>query len=235
MAGSRVRSVTQRIDRGHADLVADHSLLGDWPPGDSARRDILATILGLPEAALAEIPDATAELLVDRLVSMSARLRRLEAEAALDELTGVLRRGVGMRLLQAEVDRVHRAGGRLALAFVDVNGLKRVNDTDGHAAGDSLLQTVARTLRRRLRSYDLVVRWGGDEFLCVLNGAGLDEARAKLTLIGAELHQQLGRPAISVGLASLAADAETDDDAMALVGRADADLYAARQVQRVAR
>ncbi|HEV7677170.1 MAG TPA: GGDEF domain-containing protein [Candidatus Dormibacteraeota bacterium] len=227
--------MTQRIDRGRADLVADHSLLGDWPPGESARRDILASILGLPDAAIAEIPDATAELLVDRLVAMSARLRRLEAEAALDELTGVLRRGVGMRLLQAEVDRVHRSNGHLTLAFVDVNGLKRVNDNDGHAAGDSLLQAVARTLRRRLRSYDLVVRWGGDEFLCVLSGATLDEARAKLTLIGAELHQHMGRPAISVGLATLAPEPEADDDAMALVGRADADLYAARQVQRLAR
>ena len=227
--------MTQRIDRGRADLVADDSLLGDWPPGDCARRDVLAATLGLPAAAMAEIPDAAAELLVDRLVAMSARLRRLEAEAALDELTGVLRRGVGMRLLQAEVDRVHRSEGRLSLAFVDVNGLKHVNDTEGHAAGDSLLQAVARTLRRRLRSYDLVVRWGGDEFLCVLSGAGLEEARAKLTLIGAELNTQLGRPAISVGLATLGVDAETDDDAMALVGRADADLYAARHAQRMAR
>jgi predicted signal transduction protein with EAL and GGDEF domain len=59
-------------------------------------------------------------------------------------------------------------GEGLVVAFVDVDGLKRVNDTEGHLAGDALLIAVADSLRACLRSYDLVMRFGGDEFVCAL-------------------------------------------------------------------
>jgi diguanylate cyclase (GGDEF)-like protein len=230
---------TPRTARGHAELVADSPLLSDAPVGDAARREILSATLGLPESVLDELSPEAGERLLERLVQLSARVRRLEAEAALDDLTGSLRRGVGLRLVQAEIDRVRRSRGRLVVAFVDVDGLKRVNDTQGHEAGDRLLQLVARTLRRRLRSYDLVVRYGGDEFLCALSGAGAEEARAKLAVIAAELHSLPGHPSISVGLAELdagAAGADAgSDSAAALVGRADAALYRSRQARPVAR
>jgi diguanylate cyclase (GGDEF)-like protein len=160
-------------------------------------------------------------------------VRRLEAEAALDDLTGALRRGVGLRLLQGEIDRVRRSGGNLVVAFVDCDDLKQVNDTEGHAAGDRLLQLVASTLRRRLRSYDLVVRYGGDEFICVLSGAGADGARGKLALIGSELRGLLGRSVFSVGLAELDGEDATETTA-GLIARADADLYASRTTRRLA-
>ena len=223
-----------RTAHGRAELVADDAMVGDTPLGQAARREVLSATLGLPDTALDELTGAAGEQLLDRLVDLASRVRRLEAEAALDDLTGALRRGVGMRLLAAEVDRVRRAEGRLVVAFVDVDGLKRVNDGDGHAAGDRLLQTVSRTLRRRLRSYDLVIRYGGDEFLCTMTGAGLDEARAKLALVAAELRAMPGSPAVSVGLAELDADPDQHDSVATLVGRADTALYRGRE-QRLAR
>ena len=201
--------------------------LGDAPLTPAARRELLAAILELPPRALSELSSAEARGALDRLLTLTERVRRLQEEAAIDELTGVLRRGTGMRLLQAEVDRVRRSGGRLVIAFADVDGLKRVNDTRGHQAGDHLLRLVAQTLRRRLRSYDLVMRYGGDEFVCVLNGAGAVEARSKLETCAAELRAKTGGDVLSIGLAELDAD-DPMDTAVSLVGRADAALYRGR-------
>ena len=235
MASRDGRSVAPaRTAKGRALLVVDEATLGDGPLGQAARREVLSATLRLPEAVLDELGGAAGEQLLDRLVDLASRVRRLEAEAALDDLTGALRRGVGMRLLAAEVDRVRRGEGRLVVAFVDVDGLKQVNDGDGHAAGDHLLQTVSRTLRHRLRSYDLVIRYGGDEFLCTMTGAGLEEARAKLALIGAELRSMPGGPRISAGLAELDSDPDLHDTVATLVARADAALYHGRE-QRLAR
>jgi diguanylate cyclase (GGDEF)-like protein len=63
------------------------------------------------------------------------------------------------------LERARRAEEGLVVAFVDVDGLKQVNDTEGHFAGDALLIPVANSLRAYLRSYDLVMRFGGDEFV----------------------------------------------------------------------
>jgi diguanylate cyclase (GGDEF)-like protein len=234
-AGSRTASV-RTAAQGRALLVAeDDAKLGDTPFGHAARREILSATLRLSDAALDDLAGSAGEQLLDRLVDLASRVRRLESEAALDDLTGALRRGVGLRLLQAEIDRVRRADGRLVVAFVDVDGLKGVNDGEGHAAGDRLLQQVSQTLRRRLRSYDLVIRYGGDEFVCTLSGARAEEAGAKFALIAAELNGMAGQPAISVGLAELDGDDDRIDTAATLVARADAALYQGRDRTRLAR
>ena len=62
--------------------------------------------------------------------------------------------------------RAKRTQRSFVLAFIDVDGLKTTNDSLGHAAGDELLRRVVDTVRDHLRSYDLIVRFGGDEFLC---------------------------------------------------------------------
>jgi diguanylate cyclase (GGDEF)-like protein len=213
-----------RLHRRDGHSVA---LPGDMPPTPAARREALAAALGLPVGAFADLSPAHAARALDRLVAMTARLHHLEEEAAVDDLTGALRRGAGLRLLQAEIDRVRRADGRLVLAFADVDGLKQVNDTRGHQAGDDLLRLVGHTLRRRLRSYDLVVRYGGDEFVCAMSGAGMDEVGGKLELVAAELRAAAGRSVLSVGLAELDAQ-DPRDDAVRLVGRADKALYRGR-------
>jgi diguanylate cyclase (GGDEF)-like protein len=220
--------------RGRLHRPAGAGRLGNQAPSAAARREALAASLGLPATVFEAVPPSQAQRALERLTALTNRVRHLEEEAAVDELTGVLRRGAGLRLLQAEIDRVRRAGGRLVLAFVDLDGLKRVNDTHGHPAGDRMLQLVARTLRQRLRSYDLVIRYGGDEFLCVLSGAGVAQARAMVERVAAELRSLVGDHVLSFGFAELDAD-NPGDDAMALVGRADAALYRGRaRTRRVA-
>jgi len=142
-------------------------------------------------------------------------------QANLDALTGAYRRGLGDSVLQHEIDRAARSDGRLVLAFVDVDGLKEVNDRDGHAAGDALLRDVVQVIRSKLRSYDPVVRFGGDEFVCALSSSDLDDARRRFEAIRAELAGVREGASISVGLAAMRAGDTLED----LIARGDAGLY----------
>jgi len=144
--------------------------------------------------------------------------REALAQAQLDGLTGTYRREVGVVLLQGEVDRALRGDGRMVLAFVDIDGLKQVNDQGGHAAGDAVLVEI---IHDNLRSYDLVVRFGGDEFVCALADSDLTEASRRFEGIRAALRESSGRPSVSVGLAAL----QSDDTLQQLLARGDSALY----------
>jgi diguanylate cyclase (GGDEF)-like protein len=146
-----------------------------------------------------------------------AGLEEALRSAHLDELTGAYRREMGRMALTQEIDRARRAEGRLVVAFVDVDGLKDLNDRQGHAAGDRVLQTVVKTIRTRLRSFDPIIRYGGDEFVCGLGGTDLAEAGRRFESIGVAIEAEAG-VSISVGLVSLAAG----DSADQLTERADA-------------
>jgi GGDEF domain-containing protein len=98
------------------------------------------------------------------------------ANRGIDSLTGVMGRRVGLAAVQSEMDRSERAGEPLVLAFVHTVGLKAINDTQGHAAGDRVLEDIAGCISDDLRSYDLVTRVGGDEFVCTLSGQSVAQA-----------------------------------------------------------
>lgn len=151
--------------------------------------------------------------------------------AATDELTGARRRGVGLEDLQREIDRARGTGTGLVAAYVDVDGLKAVNDTEGHHAGDKLLQDVAECLGRHMRSYDLLVRLGGDEFLCVLPGVTPDDVRRRFEHLGAELSVGPASRSVSIGVGEL----RDADGPQELVDRADQDLMARRRSARSGR
>jgi diguanylate cyclase (GGDEF)-like protein len=142
-----------------------------------------------------------------------------------DELTGAYRREIGICLLEREFARAKRTGQPFTLAFVDVDNLKGTNDTHGHAAGDARLRATAGSIQARLRSYDLVVRVGGDEFLCGLLDVPLDEAAKRFRLVDTDLAAAHPGSSITPGLAELQADDALED----LIARADAAMYAARK------
>ena len=147
-------------------------------------------------------------------------LLALLSAAETDALTGARTRGPGLADLDHEIDRARRSSTSLVVAYIDVVGLKKVNDAGGHAAGDALLKSVVDGVRAQLRSYDDIVRVGGDEFLCVVSGATLADAEQRFGDVEAALSAGPDHAQISVGLAAL----DQDDTAGDLIARADAEL-----------
>lgn len=105
-------------------------------------------------------------LLEDRLVEARENMR---FRATHDPLTSLLNRGAVLDLLARELNRSHREGKSTAILLGDLDNFKRVNDTLGHVVGDEVLLEVANRLLAAVRSYDFVGRYGGEEFLVVLN------------------------------------------------------------------
>ena len=151
----------------------------------------------------------------------AAELRR----AHLDELTGAYRRGAGEIALRHEIERARRAEESLVLAYIDIDGLKGVNDRAGHQVGDALLCAVAASIQTNLRPYDPMVRMGGDEFVCTFSNADLTAAGERFAQIRAALDAADSGASISVGLAELQADETLEQ----LISRGDAALYEAKR------
>jgi diguanylate cyclase (GGDEF)-like protein len=167
---------------------------------------------------------------LDRALAARDRAQAaLDREASeIDELTHVRRRGSGIRQLQREIDRAHRSSEELVVVFADVDNLKAVNDTEGHPAGDALLRSVADSLRLCLRSYDLIMRYGGDEFVCALPNVDLEHARRRFADVSAVLASAPVKSSITVGFAELVHACPAGE----LIRRADEDLLSRRRARR---
>lgn len=125
------------------------------------------------------------------------RSERLEVEANTDTLTGLYNRRAWDRLLAREEDRCRRYGHPAHVLAIDLDGLKRVNDTRGHAAGDELIVRAAAALREAAREVDVVARIGGDEFAilaieCDANGAQALMQRVRAALAAANVSASIG-------------------------------------------
>lgn len=163
--------------------------------------------------------------------------RRLEELSNHDALTGLSNRRHFYELASQEIERATRLGSPLAVAMLDVDHFKRVNDQHGHATGDVVLKTLSATCRAVLRQVDVVARFGGEEFVLLLPHTGLETAISVLERLREVLsHKQVetttGAPlgfTVSIGL-TLMRPAESDVDAM--LARADAALYEAKRLGR---
>ena len=165
----------------------------------------------------AQLLSVLASLIAAALVRADL-MEQLREQAVTDELTGLLNRRAWYRELDLAFARARRSREPLSLVLLDVDGLKEVNDHEGHGAGDRLLREAAARWQRALREVDLLGRIGGDEFAVVLEGA--DEAAA------AEVVERLdrslrGHAAASAGSATW----DRSETAADLLARADAAMY----------
>ena len=158
-----------------------------------------------------------------RTLVASRRIRGLMREARTDAATGLPNARAARDRLEQEVARAAREGASLGVLFADIDGLKRVNDRCGHAAGDRLLAETGRKLRNALRRYDFVGRLGGDEFLAILPGASPRGFERRLRELGR------GAPAVSIGAAFYPRDGAT---AAALLEASDRAMQRGRAAER---
>jgi diguanylate cyclase len=126
-----------------------------------------------------------------RVRELEGELRRLSDEVSTDALTQVANRRGLMQAFEVERARLERQGGDLAVALLDIDNFKKLNDSLGHAAGDTALKALAERVRTSLRPVDLVARYGGEEFVVLLPGSPPDEAREALTRLQRALSASL--------------------------------------------
>jgi diguanylate cyclase (GGDEF)-like protein len=170
------------------------------------------------------------------LLQRSLLHQQLQAAARTDAKTGLLNAAAWQREADTELVRAQRADAPLALLLVDLDHFKRVNDTYGHLVGDQVLVGVATTLCNQLRDYDIVGRFGGEEFVVLLPGADTVEAcrvaerlRSRVRRLAVPAEDGSVCVTISVGIALLTAHGQ---DLIELLAAADLALYRAKESGR---
>ncbi len=212
-----------RDDDRQRALVSDEALdlQDDGIPAEA--RDAILRLLNEIEALRTEIE------------ANNARIAELEDLADKDPLTPVVNRRAFVRELERTKAYADRYGGGAALIYLDVDGLKGINDTFGHAVGDRALLAIAETLAANVRSSDLVGRLGGDEFGVILARADRRTAQEKADLLmrlvsGLKIDGGDGRLPLSITCGIVELKGFTD--ATAALAAADRAMYDCKQAKQ---
>ncbi|HUT54225.1 MAG TPA: diguanylate cyclase [bacterium] len=167
-----------------------------------------------------------------KMVELS-EMEELQRQAMFDPLTGLGNRRFGEIQLHSKINEQQRYGLPFGILFIDVDHFKRINDSFGHDVGDDVLRMVARTLSHNLRSFDIIVRWGGEEFIAIIAHIGSEE---QLQAVANKLKTLMEHSSISSGDniihvtisigATLAVPDDTDE---AIIRRADQLMYESKR------
>jgi diguanylate cyclase (GGDEF)-like protein/PAS domain S-box-containing protein len=174
------------------------------------------------------------EVFSDNSSKMAAlqRVEDLEKTAYLDPLTGLANRALTEITIRARLEELARYEWPFSVLFVDVDQFKSINDNLGHPVGDAFLRAVGNTLRGAARAFDLVGRWGGDEFVVLLANTDL----AKLAVVAERFRVLIQGSVVTTGDAEHVvtvsiggAEAVDGDTVESVVARADAAMYRSKQ------
>lgn len=160
---------------------------------------------------------------------------QLREQAATDCLTRLYNRRYIIKALEKEISRINRFGGCLAVMMLDLDHFKRVNDEHGHLAGDTVLKEIARVAKENLRPYDVIGRFGGEEFFVLLPETCREDAR----FVGERIREAIAaarflfdgartKVTASIGVAQY----RENDDSDSIIKRADDKLYRAKRTGR---
>ena len=192
------------------------------PDGHHYALRLTATPVGQAgEGAVVVLHDVTETL------AITARLRH---EATHDLLTGLPNRALLLDRLHQALANAQRRGTLVALLFVDLDRFKRINDSLGHYVGDQVLQEVAARLQASVRTGDTVARWGGDEFIILMDNlhdrsAVISVARKLLDLLERELEAEGGTDLVLSGSVGISVGPSDSADCETLLSMADKAMY----------
>jgi diguanylate cyclase (GGDEF)-like protein len=199
-----------------------------------------ANLLHVALLALATIATLTGIILYffSRLTSQLSTLRQqLKAQAVTDPLTGLFNRRYLMERFEYELVRGQRSGETMGCIMLDIDHFKDVNDRCGHLVGDTVLKTLARCLREAVRPYDIVGRYGGEEFLVIAPHTTLDELaaiaeRLRADIVLLPLPEEMTRMGMTLSVSAGITGQRQEDSADRIIHRADTALYRAKEAGR---
>jgi len=165
------------------------------------------------------------------MTQMAERLAQMEQLALLDELTGLPNRRYLESHLYAQLEEFGRDGWPFGILYMDIDDFKLVNDRFGHEAGDRVLRIVAKTLAANSRSFDVVGRWGGEEFLAILHNVDLKRLQDLAERMRMLVDQSVlaGPESLHVTISIGGTRVSIGDTVGSVLYRADANLYRAKQ------
>lgn len=222
---SHISDVVERFGRGDMAARVSHDAAGVLAPLETGINLMAERIAGAQQELQSRIDQATEAL--------RRQKEAAETLARTDVLTGLLNRRALDELVRHEIQRAMRYGSRLSVIMTDIDHFKAINDQHGHHAGDQVLVNVTRVIRESVREVDRVGRWGGEEFVILMPGTGMDEAlqvAERMRLAIAATPTRLDKASCgctaSFGVADLSPTMTTPE---ALFQCVDAALYLAKQ------
>jgi len=157
---------------------------------------------------------------------------KIQRQAITDGLTGLVNHKTFYEILEKELNRSRRYGGQISLIMVDIDNLKRINDTHGHRAGDKVIKEISRRTKNCIRQIDTAARYGGDEFAVILPNTSLKDATIAAERMVEAVSQTPAtwgkeqiQLSISVGVGQYDVDTNPED----ITSRSDQALYSAKQ------
>ncbi len=150
----------------------------------------------------------------------------------LDDVTDIGNRRLGQEKFKQAIHEFKRNGRRFGLLFCDTDNFKGVNDVHGHQTGDRVLVMTARTLQKNIRSFDVVCRWGGDEFVLIIanvNSDELAEIAEKLRLLIQNSGFEFGLETVNVTVSIGGTVIQEGDTKKTVLDRADTEMYQCKE------
>ncbi len=157
---------------------------------------------------------------------------RLEQSATTDILTGIANRAMFEQVIERYIDRFRLQGENFVLVFFDIDHFKSVNDDYGHDVGDSVLQEVVQLIGKHIRKRDFLARWGGEEFIILLNGSSLEEGRSTAEHLRRQIDEATFNSVGHITCSFAVVECQPGDTADNLLKRADIVLYRAKAAGR---